>query len=102
MLEKSAPISLMPWRGADHAPRDVANHRQRFRVEAANVLVVTGGNSGDRGIHILDLRPLQVLGLHPIAGPAACAGAVITQCAANATVAVTQRESSASIFLAAA
>src|SRR5262249_43459026 len=69
--------------------RDIADHRQRLGIQAANVRIVAGGNRRDSGFQIVGLWAFQVLRLDSVPSPSAGAGAVIAQSAADAAIAVT-------------
>ena len=65
----------MPGCCTDHGAAAVAHHRERSRIELANVLIVAGRNRGDRSIEIVDDWALQILRLktftaqRPVAAP---------------------------------
>ena len=78
--------------GRDHRPAAIADDGQRLRIELLHERVVAGHDRCDRGVEIFHLRPLEVLRLIALPGPAAGRCAVVLERAADAVVGAGARQ----------
>src|SRR5262249_36974078 len=76
----------MTGRSANHGAAALTHDSKRPQIQLAYMLIVAGGNRGNRSVDILDSYALQILRLESFTRPSAGGGAVITEGTTHAIV----------------